>query len=314
MEDSKTTLLKEELSGESQSQSNDLSDSQSSDSHSSDSQSSDSHSNHSNESHSDFSSDILAEASFTKKCKDKIKDAFSSHERIPARSVSSPLITKSSPELSPVLPRAVSYALSPRSSRRVIQPSVNRQDSRECLSREGYNDTVFTKQASAGESHGRLIKTNSFMRDYYDSFLITADGVCKGLSKLSTLEIVQSGFYGVKINDSESISPQDNRESLTGQSDSCVLYNTRLKQTPPEVFYILYSKMKMNAILIPSLAHEIEYSLEEILSNKSEWFPFYVKTIDMKYTEQDFKHVFLLLINTLKDNIGLKKASKVENI
>jgi hypothetical protein len=291
----KELLVDEQHSNESHS--SDLTESHSSDlteSHSSDL--TESHSSDLTESQSDFSSDVLAEASFKKKCRDKFKDAFSSRERISTRTKSSPLITKSSPELSPVLPRAVSYAFSSRSPRN-ITPSVNRRDSRECLSSEG--------------SRGILIKTNSFMRDYYDSFLITSDGVCKGLSKLSTLEIVQAGFCGVRINDGDSFCPQDNSQSVNelvcGQNNT--LNKPHKNQTSQETFYIVYSRMKMNAILIPSIVYEIEYSLEEILDNKSEWFPFYVKAVDMKYTEQDFKHVFLLLINTLKDNIGLKKRS-----
>lgn len=242
------------------------------------------------ESHSDFSSDVLAEASFKKKCRDKFKDAFSSREHISTHAKSSPLITKSSPELSPVLPRAVSYAFSTRSPRNITIPV---RDSRECLSREG--------------SRGIIIKTNSFMRDYYDSFLITSDGVCRGLSKLSTLEIVQAGFCGVRINDSDLFCEQNKSRSSCPQSNGNSF--CRQNELPKETFYIVYSKMKMNAILIPSIVGEIEYSLEEILDSKSEWFPFYVKAVDMKYTEQDFKHVFLLLINTLKDNIGLKKRS-----
>ena len=65
-------------------------------------------------------------------------------------------------------------------------------------------------------------------------------------------------------------------------------------------------KLKMNIFKNIELSPNTNYEFHDLCRLKSEWFPFYIKIIGARYMECDFKKIFLRLIDSFANIIGLK--------
>lgn len=199
--------------------------------------------------------DHIAEASFKEKCQrgfERLVSKNKEKKNVPAQ------LSTSSPDLSPASLR-IDYITRRRSSATIRFGATEKRPSMEELT-----------------DKSKIIRAGSFSRHFYDAFLVSIDGSHRGLSKLSTLDLVQTGYHGLTVYSS------------------------------PDQFYIIYSKTKLNAMRKIMVSDYTTFTFNDVIEQCAEWFPFYVKIIGAKSGESDFKRTFLLLMDAVGETIGLR--------